>query len=69
MFTQRKPYVLGNGKANKYHPTSLDGHRVLASGAIVARTISVGGKPVEKDYDSKAIKDYQKSLKKKCLIR
>jgi len=59
----RKPYVLGNGKPNKYHPTSLDGHRVLANGSIVVRTISVGGKPVEDNYDAPLIKAYKKSLK------
>lgn len=60
----RKPYILGKGKPNKYHPTSLDGNRVLGSGAIVVRTISVGGSPVEDDYDAKLIKDYKKATKR-----
>ena len=58
-----KPYVLGKGKSNKYHPTKLDGHRVLANGSIVVRTVSVKGKPVEDDYDAKHIKDYKKAVK------
>lgn len=59
----RKPYVLGSGKPNKYHPTSLDGHRVLRNGSIVVRTLSVGGVNVGPDYDADMIKIYEKSMK------
>lgn len=57
-----KPYIMGSGKANKYHPTSLDGNRVLGSGAIVARTVSVNGKPAPLNYDEAQIKSYVKSV-------
>ena len=59
----RKPFVLGSGKQNKYHPTSLDGHRVLKNGSIVVRTISVGGVNVGKSYDEEMIKIYNANMK------
>ena len=58
----KKPYIMGSGKANKYRPTSLDGNRVLGSGAIVVKTVSIGGSKAPEDYDEKAIKGYVKSL-------
>ena len=57
-----KPYIMGSGKANKYRPTSLDGNRVLGSGAIVAKTVSVNGKPAPLNYDEAQIKSYIKSV-------
>lgn len=59
----RKPYVMGSGKPNKYHPTRLDGHRVLPNGSIVVRTISVGGKGVDENYDKEMQARYESDLK------
>lgn len=58
-----KPYIMGSGKASKYNPTSLDGNRVLGSGAIVAKTVSVNGKPAPENYDEAQIKSYVKAVK------
>lgn len=77
MLAVRKPYVLGSGKPSKYRPTSLDGHRVLANGSIVARTVSISvpdtkkpGKkvvvPVDESFDAEMIKMYQDAVKKQA---
>ena len=71
----RKPYIMGKGKPNKYNKTSMDGHRVLANGSIVARTVMVSvrvpdanGKivthnvPVDESYDQGVIEEYNKAL-------
>lgn len=57
-----RPYVMRKGKPNKYNPTSMDGHRVLGSGAIVVRTLSVGGVRVGEDYDAEMQKIYNANM-------
>ena len=59
----KRPFILGKGKPNKYNKTAMDGHKVLGSGAIVVRTLSVGGKEVDAKYDEAAIKEYRKLVK------
>lgn len=67
-----KPYIMGSGTPNKYNKTSMDGHRVLPSGAIVAKTTHIGVRNKEtgkvsmvecpEGYDDANIKRYKDSL-------
>jgi hypothetical protein len=41
----------------------MNGHRVLRSGAIVVRTLSVNGTPVDDSYDAEVIKAYNEAIK------